>query len=268
MARKRRRRNPLLTKILVGSVVAHIVILPIAAHFGAFDHVQKQFGESHVVMLTNPAKESDLHSKAKPKQKVKSAGEPKRFPGSKANGHSKDNNLPQPKVVTAGPVGDGGSNSGLPTAESGNGQAGKLPDPPKSVDKPRETVVTKTPTPTETPVPQPLSPPKQEPPKTEIPKPPEIAPKKMIEAEVIEAPQPELPEELTNESLDKTLVVEATINIDGHPTEPRIVTSTGMKTLDQIGLDTAKRYRFRPASINGVPTAQSVRFRIIFKVEQ
>jgi protein TonB len=63
------------------------------------------------------------------------------------------------------------------------------------------------------------------------------------------------------------LVVEADVDTEGKPTNIRVATGTGMKQLDDIGLDTARRYRFRPAKLNDQPVVGHVRFHIIFKVE-
>jgi TonB family protein len=51
------------------------------------------------------------------------------------------------------------------------------------------------------------------------------------------------------------------------PENIRVATSSGTKELDQIGLDTAKKYRFKAARLGGDPVEGHVRFRIIFKVE-
>ncbi len=265
MARKRRKKgNPLLTRILVISVVAHAIALPIAAHYGAFKNIGKGVRDSHIVMLANNLKDDPEHAKAKAKEHVKKVEH--KTSDSKATDRAKGNNLPQPKVVTGGSATGAGDNSG-PKAESGTGAAGKVPDGPKAEPK-TEPIVE----PMKEPVTEPNPPkkpdqPKPIEPKVEPAKPSEPKAKKIVEALVLEAPQPEIPDELRTEPLDKTLVVEAQIDTGGHPTNISISSSTGIKELDKIGLETARKYRFKPATVDGVASEQRVRFRIYFKVD-
>jgi protein TonB len=242
-------------------VIVHVIALPIAAHYGAFKNIGKGARDSHIVMLTNSRKESEEHAKEKAKEKKIEH----KTTDSKATDRAKGNNLPQPKVVTSGPSAGAGDNGGA-KAESGSGTAGKVPDGPKSEPKTEPKVEPKKePTPDPTPIKKPE--PKQPDPKPEPPKAPEPKSKKIVEATVVDAPEPEIPDELRNEPLDKTLVVEAQIDSGGHPVNVTVSSSTGIKELDRIGIETAKKYRFKPATIDGVATDQRVRFRIFFKVE-
>ncbi len=261
--RKRRKGNPLLTRILLISVVVHIIALPIAAHYGAFKNIGRGKGDSHIVMLLNNIKDSPERAKEKAKKEAKKIEH--KTSDSKATDKAKGNNLPQPKIVTSGPAAGTGDGSG-PRAESGTGTAGKVPDPGKTAPK-TEPEVKKQPV-TEPVVTKKADPePKKDPPKTEPSKTPEPKSKKIIEASVLEGPEPEIPDELRNEPLDKTLVVEAQIDSGGHPINVTVSSSTGNKQLDRIGLETAKKYRFRPATVDGVASEQHVRFRIYFKVD-
>ncbi|MEI8281408.1 MAG: energy transducer TonB [Armatimonadota bacterium] len=261
--RKRRKGNPLLTRILLISVVVHIIALPIAAHYGAFKNIGRGKGDSHIVMLVNSPKDSPEQAKEKAKKETKKIEH--KSSDAKANDKAKGNNLPQPKVVTSGPVGGAGDGNG-PKAESGSGTAGKVPDAGKTVPK-TEPEVKKEPVTepkvTKTPEPEPKKdPPKTEPIKTPVPK-----ARKIVEASVLDAPEPEIPDDLRSEPLDKTLIVEAEIDSGGHPIKVIVSNSTGIKELDRIGLETAKKYRFKPATIDGRASEQRVRFRINFKVE-
>ena len=265
MARKRRKKgNPLLTRILVISVVAHAIALPIAAHYGAFKNIGKGVRDSHIVMLANNLKDDPEHAKAKAKEHVKKIEH--KTSDSKATDRAKGNNLPQPKVVTSGLATGPGDESG-PKAESGTGTAGKVPDGPKTTPKSEPPVEPKKEPVTEPNPPKKPETPKQTEPKLEPVKPPEPKPKKIVEASVVDAPQPEIPDELRSEPLDKTLVVEAQIDTGGHPSNVSISSSTGIRDLDKIGLETARKYRFKPATVDGIATEQRVRFRIYFKVD-
>ena len=52
--RRRKQRNPLLMRIIVITIVAHLVALPVLAHFGAFKKIQQQFIVGEVKMVTLP----------------------------------------------------------------------------------------------------------------------------------------------------------------------------------------------------------------------
>ncbi len=271
MARRRKKKgNPLLMKIFVGTLIFHAIALPIAAHFGAFKNIKRGPGDARIVMLSTSLKDEPEKPKEKPKAKPKSVKDTKKAAsGAKSSEKAKGSNLPQPKVVTSGPAtGDGGG--GGPAAESGTGTAGKVPEAPKNGGGTAPTEPKKENPPAEPKTTEPEKKPepkKPDPPKVDPPKQPEPKPKKIIEAEVVEAPEPEIPDDLRSEPFEKTLVVEAQIDTGGHPTDISVVTSTGVAELDKIGLDTAKKYRFRPATVDGVVSEQHVRFRIIFKVE-
>ena len=153
-----------------------------------------------------------------------------------------------------------GKAGALPPGAGGTGVAKTTPavTPPPPEPKPEPKVepplVAKPPEP----------PPK--PPVVEPPKPPPV-PRRVVQAEAVDAPQPTIPDDLRAEPLDKTMTVEADVDTGGHPTHVRVVDSTGVGELDAVGLDTAKRYRFKPATVDDAPVEQHVRFRIIFKVE-
>ncbi len=255
-------------RILVVSLLAHAIALPILAHFGAFKNIRKSFGDTKVVMFSVPP----LENKEKPKEKAKKKADKvaaKKSSGAKSANRSAASNLPQPKVVTSGPAGAGGG--GGPAAVSGTGKAGFVPVVPKPTTKgdgggagaPVAPPVTNPPKP-EPPTPEPLKPelPKSPPPTAPLPK-----AKRIVEAVAVESPEPTIPDDLRSEPLDKTLIVEADVDTGGHPTRVTVASSTGIPELDQIGLDTARRYRFRPATVDDVPVDQHVRFRILFKVE-
>jgi len=265
--RRRRKKNPLLMRILVISVVAHAIALPIAAHYGAFEKIKKSFGDSQVVMFTTPP----IENKEKPaeKAKPKKAEPTKKAPGLK--GKVASNGPPAPKVVAGGPAtGDGG---GGPSVEQGSGQAGVLPvtktpgnEPPVTKPPVTEPPVTKPPV-TEPPV---TKPPVTEPPVTKPPvvtPPVEPKPKRVVAAEATVAPEPVIPDDLRSEPLDKTMVVEADVDAQGIPGNIKVASSTGIRELDEVGLDTARKYRFRPATVDDVPVGQHVRFTIIFNVQ-
>lgn len=267
--RKKRKNNRLLTRIFIVTVVLHAIALPIAAHYGAFKNIRRGMGDARIVMLSTNIKDEPEKPKEKAKEKPKQVKDTKKASSGAKSSSKANSNLPQPKVVTSGPAAGTGGGNGGPSAESGTGVAGKVPDGAKTPPPKTEPEVKKEPTP-EPPKTEPIKksePPKADPPKTEPAKTPEPKAKKILEAVVAEAPEPEIPDDLRSEPLDKTLIVEAQIDTGGHPTDVTIVSSTGIKDLDRIGVETAKKYRFKPATIDGVATEQHVRFKIFFKVE-
>lgn len=276
MARSRRKKgNPLLAKIVVVTLAVHAVALPILAHFGAFKKIQRELGTSRVVMVTVPPLEKEKPKAAEKTEKKPKTAEKKPGGSPKATAAQRSN-VPQPKVVApAATPGEGGSGGGPTVDANGSGKAGALPPgaggPATNTTPPVE----------KPPVPEPKPQPKIEPPPTpktpepvvkppvvEPPAPkPEPAPRRIVQAEAIESPEPTIPDELRTESFEKTLVVEADVDTGGHPTNVRVAEGTGVKALDDAGLDAARRYRFKPATVDDAPVEQHVRFRIIFKVE-
>ncbi len=254
-------------RILVISLVVHAIGLPIAARFGAFEKLKKEFGTSRVVMVTMPPIEAEKPKVAEKTQKKTAAAKKSGGAAPKASAAQKSG-LPQPKVVAAGGTGDG-SGDGPTVDANGSGKAGVLPptEPGTETVKPPEPPPIVPETKPETPpvvaaktVDPPVAPPKVDPS-------PVVKPKPFVEADVIDAPVPVIPDEMRSEPFEKTLVVEADVDTSGKPLNVQIATSTGQKQLDAAGLDAARRYRFRPATLGGEAVAQHVRFRIIFKVE-
>lgn len=266
MARRRKKKNPLLIRIVIGVIVAHMIALPILAHFGAFDRIKQGMGESRVVMITTPPLEEKKTPKAPPKKEHKATPTAHHGPSTPAHSAASHSNLAQPKVVAA--AGAGGEGGGPTVDANATGKAGVLPTAPAApAPKPQ-------PQPEPQPQPQPKPEPKPEPTPAPTPKPepkpePTPAPKahRFAQVETTYAPEPTIPDDLRAEPFEKTLVVEASIDTDGKPSDVKVAESTGTKELDDIGLATAKQYRFKPATLDDVPVEGKVRFRIVFKVE-
>lgn len=269
---RRRKKNPLLTRILVISVLAHVIALPIAARFGAFDKIKREFGSANVVMVTVPPLEAEKKAveKAEKPHKAPPAAKRSGVPTAKASEASKSN-IPQPKVVAAAGGGDG-ADGGPSVDPNGSGKAGQLPTGPTSPGTSIPTTPTE-PGPThpepELPKPpvEPPAPPAEPKPQPVPPKPTPPVPKRIVGAEVTYAPEPTIPEDLRSDPFEKTLVVEADVDEAGRATNVQVSETTGVRELDEVGLGTARQYRFHPATVDGTPVVSHVRFRIIFKVE-
>jgi protein TonB len=257
---RRRKRNPLLTRIILISVAVHAVALPIAAHYGAFEKLKQQFGTANVVLVTQTEVQRD---KAEQKSEKKTAKTQTARKGPSVAHHAgPKSNLNMPKVVATTTQ---GGDSGGPTVDSGTGKAGEIPRP--KTDPNAGGVTAPTPPPV-TPNPTPPVVEKKEP--VVEPKQPPVTPKKAAIFTSVEAtfsPQPTIPDDLREEALDKTFVAEFTVASDGSPADVKVVQSTGIQELDQIALKTARQWRFRPATKDGEAVEGKVRLRIEFKVD-
>lgn len=264
---RRRKKNTLLTRIFIVSLLVHAIALPIAAHFGVFDKVKQQFGSSRVVMINvPPEKERERAEKREKKQTKKSRQTTKKGPSAPHRSGPRRTAKPnpfQPKVIAGGS--DQGNGEGGPTVDAnGTGRAGVVPTgpatppalspPPPAEATPKTTKPALEPTPVETAE------------KTAVTR-AVPASLKFTQVETTYAPEPVIPDDLRTESFEKTLVVEADVSVSGAPENIKVVSSTGVKELDDIGIDTAKQYKFKPATLGDDAVEGHVRFQIIFKVE-
>ncbi|HLK58624.1 MAG TPA: energy transducer TonB [Chthonomonadaceae bacterium] len=271
--RRRRQKNPLLMRIIGISIAVHIVALPVLAHFGAFKKIQQHFVEAKIVVLPPPP--APEKEKAEVKKQVAQKPTPAAKKGPTNTAHQQQGpktNPNAPHIAMAQGTGDGQD-----TAEQGNGKQGVLPtvatdtkSPAKEntaepvPDKPKTDVQAVKPAPPikeTTPVVKPMPP-------VEPPMPP-VQPHEPVftEAVATSQPQPTLPDDLRTEALDKTFVAEFTVGTDGMPAEIQVAQSTGNKDLDRLALDTAKRWRFKPATRDGQPIESHIRLHIEFQVD-
>ncbi|MBI1755576.1 MAG: TonB family protein [Fimbriimonas ginsengisoli] len=247
MSRRRRRKSPLLGRILLISVAAHVVALPILAHYGALEKIRSTLAEATVSLVQGPEEEhrAEKQEEKKPKKSErKGAGVGHRTP--------LPPNPSAPKIVTAGAAGDDSGDT--PAVESGTGRAGVLPAASPPPATPHETPVERT-------VLKPAAPPET------VPAP---APKHepiIVDAEPLDQPQPTIPDDLRAEAMERTFVAEFVVGPDGLPKQVSVVRSTGVAELDEAALRAARRWRFRPATSDGAPTDGRIRLRIEFKVE-
>lgn len=262
---RRRKKNPLLARIVGITVLLHVIALPIAAHFGAFDKLKQRFGESRVTLVPLPKQEKEKEQakekKAKPKV-AKSQGKAvvKRGGPAKANPNRQ-------KVVAVNNPKDNSTNDG-PTIEQGTyTKVGEIPAPKGDAGGSK----------------QPTNPGHENtaPPTTvvEATKPAPVTTLKVVEAEKPKhvpvyaepeqdySPQPSIPDDLRNETLEKNFVVLFTVGPDGKPTSVKVTQSTGNAELDDIALKTAKQWRFKPATLDGAGVESKVKLTIEFRIE-
>ena len=263
---RRRKKNPLLMRIILISVAAHAIILPIAAHYGAFDKLKKQFGEARVTLIPLPKAENEKpepkEKKAKPKiNKAKTS-----TTSAKRSGPAKADPNRQKVVAVNTPGGEGDGPSiqqgtktdagALPTdtKAAGTGKQSDAGVGPKVDTGPKTTTTTVT-----TPPPPPVSVP------AETVKPKHIP--VYVEPEQDYCPQPTIPDDLRVDSIDKDFIALFIVGSDGKPTDVKVVQSTGISELDDVALKTAKTWRFKPATLDGAGTESKVKLTIQFRVE-
>ncbi len=257
----------MLPRIFAVAVGVNAVAVLVAAQFGAFKSIQREFGASKVVLLA-PA--DAPKEKEKPVEKTKKEA-PKPSTTKKAPGPANKststpkNRLAQPKVVTG--TGDAAGGGDTPAAAAGGNLApGTLPTnvnggtkPTTPVNNDAQPKTDTQPTTTKTTV-------TETKPTTETTDKPKPEPK-FVECEVIDQPQPDIPDDLRSDELDKEYVAEFVVGPDGNPESVNTVQSTGINELDKVALEAAKKWKFKPATLGGEATTQTVRLKIEFRVQ-
>jgi protein TonB len=269
--RRRRRKNPLLARILLVSLAIHVLVLPILAHYGTFKGIQKRFFDTQMVVLA-PPKIIPQDEREKPKQLAKKEQEraPKGGAGQKhATPQQHLSNLP-PVVASTG----GGDGSGPTVDSDAGGKAGVVPTAPKALGqgdaggtKPT-TTSTKTPDKTAekpkiTEVATATTVTKQPAPTTPVVKHTPV----YAAAEATYSPSPVIPDDLRYDAVDKTTMVEFVVDTSGTPTDIKVARSCGIEALDKAAVESVKQWKFKPATRDGEPFARTIRLNVEFKVE-
>ena len=86
------------------------------------------------------------------------------------------------------------------------------------------------------------------------------------DALAIEAPQPELPAEHNEQGIKTSCCARFTIEEDGK-FSVRLVSSTGSQEVDDLALATLRRWKFKPAQLNGKAVKSSRKIKIEFEIE-
>jgi protein TonB len=270
--RRRRQKNPLLIRIIGISILAHIIALPILAHFGAFKRIQREFLETRMVVLPPPKLEQDRPEVKKQRVAHKTPSARKsasNMPHTQTAHHSNPN---QPKVVASNSNGDSGDDDGPTVDNSGTLQAGQLGGTQNNGSKATTGNNSTTAQPTAPPTTQKVTAPQiaqnTTPSKVTAPPPPPVVQHDPVYTDAVptSSPQPTIPDDLRADALDKTFVAEFMVGADGTPTEVKVAQSTGNDELDRIALATARQWRFKPATRDGQPIESRVRLHIEFQV--
>jgi protein TonB len=81
----------------------------------------------------------------------------------------------------------------------------------------------------------------------------------------IECPEPQIPAELKEETMKTSCVARFDIKADGKSTV-KIVSSSGSEQVDDMALATLRRWKFKPATLDGKPVDSFRRIRVEFDI--
>ncbi|MDR7098497.1 protein TonB [Lysobacter niabensis] len=81
----------------------------------------------------------------------------------------------------------------------------------------------------------------------------------------ISTPSPKYPAQALRNGERGTVTVSVEIGADGVPTDVGVARSSGSRQLDRAAVDAVRRWRFRPAMVDGRPTAGRVQVPISFE---
>lgn len=85
-------------------------------------------------------------------------------------------------------------------------------------------------------------------------------------AEPIFAPEPEISPELKERCFKSCCIAKFMIKSDGK-TSVHLLTSSGSQEVDDIAVETLRRWRFNPAQLDGKPVDSSRKIRVEFEIE-
>lgn len=87
-----------------------------------------------------------------------------------------------------------------------------------------------------------------------------------VQAEAVYNPEPEIPSHLLEEAFQSFCIARFKVKPTGL-TSVQIDTSSGSAEVDEIALETLRRWRFKPAMLDGEPVECNKRIKVEFKVD-
>jgi len=259
--RRRRQKNTLLPKMLGLAVLINAVLLPILAHFGAFKNVVGQkLRPIELVKLPPPEKRPAPPKKTPKKTAAKPHPATRKTASRPATTRRAAPGPPPVRVVAAGPGGAGGGGGGSGIVGTGTPPVPPpppVPPAPMPPPTPPPVPVPPPPTPPPAPVPTPAPPPKP------VPPPAPHTPVE-VDAELVSQPLPVLPDDISSDDIHGSFFGLFTIHADGS-TDVKMVSSTGNSRADEIVLEAARRWKFRPTTLDGKPVQSYRRLQVEFE---
>lgn len=252
--RRRRQKNTLLPKMIGLAVVINAILLPILAQLGVFKSIGGQkLTQVEIIKLPPPEKRP-----APPKKTAKKAAAKPKAAGRKVAAHPAaarraPSGPPPVRVVAQGPAAGasgGGGDAGITASDSGPSSPPPAP-PPAPLP------------PVSPPPPPPAALPPVSPPPAPRPVPPPPPPAAPVSSDpvLVSQPKPVLPDDVNFDDIHSNFFGLFTIHADGS-TDVKMVSSTGDNRVDQIVLDTVRKWKFRPAILNGKPVQSFERLEV------
>lgn len=87
-----------------------------------------------------------------------------------------------------------------------------------------------------------------------------------LDAKLLENPLPKIPPHLHEECFKSCCIARFKIDEKGQY-QVRLISSSGNTEIDEITLSTLRRWKFKPAMLDGKPVATTRRIRVEFEVE-
>ncbi len=224
-----------------------ILLLPILGYLGAFKTIQSKMTEITMVQLPPPPPQQKLQQQHKAKPHVETHHE--------AHGHTSGGAKALPVHVAAAAPSNNSSSDDNTIVNSNNNNIGTVPVAPTG-------------TPTAPPPPPPPPPPAPAPPPPPpapvappSPSVPDQDPQVLAETQV----KPTIPDDLLDSDLSTQFRALFTVHANGSD-DVKMIASTGNQELDEIALDAARKWRFKPAIRDGKPVDGYIRLVVEFQV--
>ncbi len=251
--RRRREKNTLLPKMIGLAVVINAILLPILAQLGVFKNIGGQkLTPVEIIKLPPPEKRPTPPKKTAKKATVKPKASGRKTAARPSASRCAPTGPPPVRVVAQGPAAGasgGGGDAGI--TGSGNGPS-PTPAPPPPAPPP-----VSPPPPPPAPVPPPPPPPAPKP----VPPPAPPAAPVVTAAVPVSEPKPVLPDDISYDDIHGSFLGLFTIHADGS-TDVKMVSSSGNSRVDQIALEAARQWKFRPATVNSKPVLSYERLEV------
>jgi TonB family protein len=253
MARRRRAKNNLLAKMIAIAVLINAILLPILATLGVFKPKKGINLMSMKLIKLPPLEKRKVAMKKNPPKKQVARAHP-HTPGHASERHGPVRvvqNQPHVALSTSTTNGTEGVAQGtekMGTQATAPTQPATQPPPPVQ-PQPQPPPVQPQPTPT------PPAPPAPTPPHVPV----------YVEATPLDEPQPSIPDDLKDQELHAVFTGLFSIDVDGS-TQVSMVKSTGSSELDDLAMQAARKWTFKPGMRDGVPVKSYRRLEIYFDV--